>query len=639
MKFKLTLLLLAANLIVFFVIWSLERKPAGSLGAKSNFLDFTMLEISGKTFDKPRILKLENNRWRIVSPIDWSANYFAVNRIKNQLELLDTQASFSVSEIERTGQTLKDFGLDDPVYIFRYGDGRTMRDLKIGRSAPDGSRVYMLDSHEERIIVVDKSLVESFVSDINDLRGLNIFDIPLFEVSAFSIRIAPEGAGEASKANLRRVGLVKNGGSWSFETPIVADADSREVKVFLEKLLDLSARSFAPENAANTGLDTSSFPTAITIQGTNRKQTMLLGNAAAGGILRYARLEENNTIFLVDSSMFKSLGTLQTALRDKAFLKFDEMDVSEIDIAGLQSSVKLKRLSSGQWDAVGKKSSGEIETTQADFAIVNMLISRLKTLRARDFVTDAPGDNVKPYGFDAPVLKLTLKTSEGKPKTLAIGSHYKSGGAELAYARIEGEPSVYGILPNFLERIPTDLLGAKSRMFNVLPEKSVIVGVSVTDMADASVLFSASNADGLSDADFKALPEKARIAAFRLLKNIEKFSVSKYFEIPFNENGVEISGQLTPWKYKLVAEIKMPGTGGAKNETRTWFFTKRLSGTLQYGASPSSSEVFEITQQLIDNIGELTIELVPPEILKSEAPKPLTEIPAGKAADIEPVKN
>ena len=636
MKFKLTILLLLANAAVFFSIWILERKPSAGGDSASSFLDFTVLEISGRGLDKPRVLKLENNRWRIVSPIDWSANYYAVNRIKNQLEFLDKEANFPVSEIEKVGQSLADFGLDNPVYTFKYGDGRNMRELKIGRSAPVGSRVYMLDTHANRIIVVNKSLVEDFASDIDDLRGMNVFDIPRFEVSAFSIRLAPGGGAATSRANLRRIGLVRDeGNSWSFETPIVAGADSREVNAFLDRLLSLSARSFAPENAANTGLDVSSFPTSITIQGTNRKQTLLLGNVLSGGVLRYARLEENPTVFLVDAAMFKDLGALQTGLRDKAFLKFDELDLDELDISSPSSSVKLKKLGSGQWDAVGKDSSGEVKTVQADYAIVNTIISRLKSLRARDFVTDAPGDNAGRYGFDSPRLKITLRQSSGKSQTLVVGGLYKDGGAELAYAGIEGDPPVYGILPDFVGRIPADLLGAKSRMFSALPEKAAVVGLSLYAEGVEAPIFEASNAQGLSDADFRLLPETRRIAAFRLLKSVEKFAVSKYLDMPFSDKGISVDGKLVPWAYRLAAEVKMPGTGGDKSETRTWLFTKRLSGTVQYGAGPEAGLCFEIPRQLMDSIGELGIEASPPPVFKSEPPKPLTEIPSGKASGVE----
>lgn len=619
MRFKLTILLLIANLAMVFSIWLLESKPSSPAAVRANFLDFTTLEISGKSIDKPRVLKLEGNRWRIVSPIEWSANYYAVNRIKNQLEYLDKDTSFPVSDLEKHGQTLADYGLDDPLFTFKYGDGKTEKILKIGKNAPVGDRVYMQDVSANKIIIADKSFMENFSSDIDALRGQNVFDIPKFEVSSFSIRLSDSGG--ALRSNLRRIGLVRDGSKWSFETPIVATADAREVGAFLDMLCSVSARRFVPAATPNTGLDMSSFPTAITLQGTNRKQTLLLGNTFDGGKYQYARLEENPTIFVVDASLFSNLGELQTTLRDKAFLKFDEMDLSEIDISAADSSVRLKKLSSGMWDLSG----GESGVAQADFAMVNALISRLKDLRARVFVTDAPGDNIARFGFDSPKLKITLKQSTGQEKTLVIGSPFKdSSSATLYYAKLEGEAPVYGVLPNIVSDTPTDLLSFKSRILSSLPEKSKILSVELSDASKTLLKLDSAQIDSA----LSGLDEKAKKAAGDILNQIGKFIVLRYSSAKFDPNGIEIQGKLLPWTYTLSAEIELPGTGGAKREKLVWKFTPRVGGRVQYGIFDGLAMPFELPQQLIDAISEFSIERNTPAVLQQPAPSAKEAQPA-----------
>ena len=85
MRFRFTIFLLVANLALFAAIWGLEREKSSDSAERRDMAPITLLEIEGKSVEKPRILKLENNRWRIVSPIEWPANLFAVNRIINQL--------------------------------------------------------------------------------------------------------------------------------------------------------------------------------------------------------------------------------------------------------------------------------------------------------------------------------------------------------------------------------------------------------------------------------------------------------------------------------------------------------------------------------------------------------------------------
>ena len=270
MRFRLTLFLLILNAALFFGIWSLERSDSEGGDKPHASIAFSVLQIEGKNIEKPRILKLENNRWRIVSPIDWPANLFAVNRIKNQLEFLDKEASFSLDEVKKHGHSLSEYGLDDPAYVFKYGNEKKMYALKIGKSAPIGDRIYMLDENGNRIIVVDKEFVDSLIVDIERLRQQFIFEIPRFEVSAFSIRLPVETSDASGKMNFRRIGLIKDGGKWKFETPIVADADTREVNAFLDDICQLSASGFNSVSADNAGFDVSALPATITIQGCSR---------------------------------------------------------------------------------------------------------------------------------------------------------------------------------------------------------------------------------------------------------------------------------------------------------------------------------------------------------------------------------
>ncbi|MBO7521170.1 MAG: DUF4340 domain-containing protein, partial [Opitutales bacterium] len=454
MRFKLTAALLFANIAMFLFIWYLEYTPAFQPQPSGGLADFAAFEISGKTIDKPQVLKIENNRWRIVSPSDWPANPYALQNIRGQLEALEKYASFEVSEIEKHGQSLADYGLDDPVLTLKYGDGKNMRELKIGKNTPVGDKVYMLDDSGGRIIAAEKTLAENLSESIAALKGQDIFEIPRFEISSISVRLPAGDSKTPLRSDLRRIGLVRDGSDWNFETPIVAHADAREVGAFLDALENVSIRAFADANAVNTGLDVASFPTSITIQGTNRKQTLLLGSALQNGVLRYARLEETPTVFMVDAAFFEKLGEIQTALRDKAFLKFDELALDEIDIASSSSSVKLKKIKPGEWDAIGKGSGGNLETVPADLAAVSSIISKLKAVRAAEFVTDAPGDDARRFGFDSASLKISLKFAGGSTQTLLVGGEFYAQKSRLLYATLSGGTAVYGISPNALRGIP-----------------------------------------------------------------------------------------------------------------------------------------------------------------------------------------
>ncbi len=472
MRFRLTIFLLIANVALFWAMWSLERDPAAAAAAPET-APFTVLEISGKGIDKPRVLKFENNKWRITAPIDWPANLFAVNRIRNQIEFLDREASFSLSEVTKHGHTLAEYGLDDPAYTFRYGNGKKMYTLKIGKSAPVGNRIYMLDEGGDRIIVVDREFVES----------------PRFEVSAFSVRLPSAESADSLKGNFRRIGLVRDGGKWKFETPIVAAADSNEVDAFLTEICQLSAKSFSNDTAAEAGFEVSALPTTITLEGTNRRQVLLIGGKTKDGSQVYARLEDNPTIFTIDASAVANLANVQTDLRDKSVMRFDLNTVKSLEISKGGKTLRFGKLKGGVWDVIGEDKNGASITSKADSAALASLLLKLSKIRVRKFVSDAPGENVAPYGFTPNSLKITATDSDGTVSALDVGGFFGSGNERLVYAKTGNSDAIFGIPRDIVKLADTDFMKFRSKIVEMLPENAVITSLKISDIAAKKTLF------------------------------------------------------------------------------------------------------------------------------------------------------
>lgn len=203
-------------------------------------------------------------------------------------------------------------------------------------------------------------------------------------------------------------------------------------------------------------------------------------------------------------------------------MKFDELNLDEIDISSAASSVKLKKIKIGEWDAIGKNSSGALETVPADFVLVNSIISKLKSVRAREFVTDARGEDAKRFGFDAPTLKISLRQSNGAVQTLVAGLPFNSSESEMVYVSMAGSPSVYGISPNVLRGIPSDILSCKSRILSVLPEKAEVRKVVLSEVGGKVLFEMAQDGSGWKNA-LSSLPDADRSSAVKfwtLSKNL-----------------------------------------------------------------------------------------------------------------------
>ena len=151
MRFQFTAFLLVLNIITFGLIFLLGKKAndahmqAGGLSGmiSREAIEATRLELSGKGLDTPRILERSGSSWKIIQPIQWPANYFAINRILNQLQFLEEEASFSIDEIERTGQSLADYGLENPWIKLSITNEDETIELGVGNVTEIGNKFYI----------------------------------------------------------------------------------------------------------------------------------------------------------------------------------------------------------------------------------------------------------------------------------------------------------------------------------------------------------------------------------------------------------------------------------------------------------------------------------------------------------------
>ncbi|MEM1222110.1 MAG: DUF4340 domain-containing protein, partial [Verrucomicrobiota bacterium] len=411
MRFKFTLFLLTLNLITYGLIFFLnKRAERDELSDASlsrvvgrEIIEADRIELRGKNMESPRVLEQDGSTWRITEPMQWSANYFAVNRILNQLQFLQEEASFSIDEIKRTGQELADYGLEDPLLTLSISNEDDTIDLSIGELTEIGNNIYLLGPDKKQIYVVSREVVDGLLIDLNDLRTREIFDIPVFEVESLNLEIRqPETTGNGAL----KVRLAKSNAGWNFEAPLNAVADPTLVSNTINTLTAAKVERFEPETSDPLlqGLDTPLM--RVTLNGNKRRQTLLIGNREEnenGNATYYAKLDDNPTVFSVDAAPFDELQQAQEALRERNFVKFDSADLNSINISEGTLQIRLQKIESGAWTVLESKEEDEVHPYRADKTIMDKLIKDLTTLRASGFAVDNPTPNdLERLGFNEP---------------------------------------------------------------------------------------------------------------------------------------------------------------------------------------------------------------------------------------------
>ena len=682
MRTKVTLVLLLLNVVLFFFIFTFVRKwQTDTLWEESRMrvlgpeaATIQSFEIAGGRLAEPVRLEKRPEGWMITQPIEWPANPYAVNRILNELMLLDHFTSFLVKDLSKSGLSLADYGLDKPQLTLTFTSGvdsgaagngpsvplKTVM-LRIGDATKVGNRLYVLSPDGGRIHVVRRSLADSLALTLNQLQADTIFNIPLFEVHSFNLQTS-------APTNLR-IRLRRAGSRWAFEAPILARADRVKVELAINDLNALHTRTFLDAAAVpapdRTGLNNPAF--RLTLEGNGRRETLLLGNPvpakeATPGTKAateetppepvteyYAKMDDREPVFTVQFSdrLFATLRNSQEELRDKHLLSFDPRALTSLTLAAPnQPELTLQRLGnpeqpqeSDPWQIVTRAADQAPQTLPAELPLVQRVIQKLSSLQALKFLRDAPQNiELENWGFNRPERKITLNFSnkgafaEGgsaaalpSSVTLLIGIASEREG--LAYAKLDNEQFVYLVDPDILREAPVAVRYYRNRLLRELPAGARITGLALKDTATKTELFGRRLADGETwNQALATEPEAKRTALLAILDQLGNLR-AKSFVIDSFPPAVEIAGEMRPWKYTLEATISLVGGTGGQTDAITLFFTERTGGGTQFAGSPGFNVVFEADQKLLDALFTLTHgprepEAASPAAAAVEAAKP-----------------
>lgn len=624
MRIKFTIILLVLNVAAFFYIYDLERRSSPEIDFDREAANIvlpdalTIDKITIETRDSAgtttRTLIRERNRWEIVEPFRWLANGNAVQRILTQLQFLEVETTIPVEDITDSGQTLADFGLEEPQITLKYTGSTGETTLKIGSPTKLGSRLYLLAPDGERVLVVSRELLESIDVSLDNLRSAQIFDLPIFEIR--SLRIV---SGE------QRIVMDKTGDTWQFETPVNVPADPEIVASTLGMLTASQALKLIPSSEVDrTRMGLTAPFMRITLTGNERRETLILGNIVEEKSdkedtrkERYAQLETastDGTVFTVNASNFDWLVNATDELRERRFFHFDPNRITAIHITQGGSKITLQKLekrsveAEDSWQVLVPGKAGTVISQPGDSDIINNLFSNLKELRAEAFVSDAPSPaDEATYGFDSP--NAIIQLDNGQPLALILGNVDKEN-RKMIYAKRQSQAYVYSVTSRILGQVSANPLTYRSRILEQQPPSAQVSRLQLTDLQNKRNLLDISIDPSKQTWPqlLESKPEKEQTAILGLVDSVKQFDVKNYLYGTFRE--VEAA----PWRYKLTVDILLPGAENAQTITRTFFFSFRVKADNQIGGSPDADMTFTLTQPLIDNLFELTFEKEPPEL-------------------------
>lgn len=614
MRFKLTLLLLILNAVVFAVLYYMDKRVAaskryameqrvlfaGDLLQSADRISFESTELP----DESWTLRKQGGEWRMQTPLEWRANSFSVNRLFAELQLMRWENRFSLSELKDYGQSLADYGLQEPKVVFRVGNANTEKTLQVGIATEAGERLYAKVADEDYVMVLPTTLFAGESLRLPNLLAREVISLKPFEITSITL--------QAANSPNQRIRLAKGAGNhWLFESPIQTPADDTRVEAALSGLLTIIAEAFPEDVDLDDLQNNPAF--RLTLGAGVRRQTLLIGAsgpAGEGDALRYAQLEDMPTAFLLDIKPLADLLNPQERLRDPhIFPLLDRTSISSLEFVSPSASCTVQRLENGGWTVLSGR-NGSLVNWPADTETVEKVLQALVDLQAEAIVTDAPSQNdLEDAGLTRPALRITFR--ESSERNLLIGKIDEA--KRLAVVKRGSLPTISKVSVGALELFSADPLFYRHKTYSTLPGSAQIVGVSITTAEGAPLLAYASQSDGsLADWMGRMDADKAK-AAEALLAQIRAFKVTRYHAANPDQLMLPEGATSVEWPWRLTVNVSLPAGGSSQSNQITYLVSKRYGGDLQYASVGNDGLCFELPVAFIEALHAFVFTETAPE--------------------------
>jgi hypothetical protein len=572
-----TLVLLVANLLAFGLVWRATSAHRQTVSTQDLLFPAALAKLELTDAGQKLVLEKRASAWRITAPIEWSANLWSVQRLLDEIRFIDGDKGFATAETKAAGGDLATYGLASPRWTLRAtSEAGVAVEVKIGENR-NTRRLFLLTPDGSRIIALGDAMAAALEAKPESYRVDKVFEIPDFEVRTATARLRLKDNDMVTSLSLEeraRAGRRNQGPEWRFEAPFDALADPDRATKAVTELSNLRAVKFAEAAEAETGLATPEL--RLGLEGNSRRQVLLVGKSQAGNAaLRWAKLEDNASLFLVEAKALADWENPKAALASARPADFDPELVSGLTLTSGGRFITLHRLDATgaepRWEIPVAPGSTATKRREADGKLIREFLTSLTRLRATLAGATATPSLVPAAQLPAePTHKVELEFG-GDRLTLsfyAAPAHLAAPGALLVHQK--GTPLAalcdVSLLRN--AQAAVDPKAWRNRGLAELAAGAKVTGLRLTERADGKVIGEARlGPDGNWAGNGRLDPANSRRLAGALTQ-------VRATEFPTRDIG---AGE---FRYELrVTDQAAAGATGASESFRTYLCTAPLNRT------------------------------------------------------------
>jgi hypothetical protein len=350
MKGRSTLVLMGSIIALGLFIWIQESWRAGTQSKEARSVKLfdvdarTLSSLEFRLTNTVVLCEKESGLWMVGNPEQGKgrADLALVYGMVAELNKLEKETVITAKQLKMRGLEVSNYGFDPPPIEITAIDNQGRHTWSIGRLAPLGEMVYVMESGKDDVYTVSSQLLSWLPQSAAELRDRVLFPVDSGGVRRLEIR--------GSSGYVR---LVKeNANGWSIQQPIVAQADPQEVDLFIRSLYELRIDDFVADNVSDLSV--------YGLQGETRQislgnsdgsaRTLLLGDEIPDRTgYAYARMANDISVFAMPSKVLQMLEVPGNHFRDARVLSMAPEKVAEISIKRGEENLALAADSSGAW--------------------------------------------------------------------------------------------------------------------------------------------------------------------------------------------------------------------------------------------------------------------------------------------------
>ncbi len=422
--------------------------------------------------EEPLVLQRRGeDDWRITEPFEGMADVEDVERMLKAVAELKPKSFRDVVD-----PAAEQFGLDKPdlVAIVTWGGGKTAR-LEVGGETAMGSDRFARvtgardSSDDEKLLIVGAMVRTNLWKDPEDLREKKVAKFETEEVQRVTLDHGDE-----------HVVAVREPGdgdeiAWRLTEPLKTPADEWNVKQLVNKVRDLKAEDFLPEDADQEGLGFDEPQATVRLAMADGRNLTItfgatdsreVGDPAEEKEIIYVRSSERGEVLMVKAEELDKVQKTAFDLRDKTIVRFERKDVTRI---------RVERTKGASF-TVGRRPDGwrleKPEVFDTAEGPISDILWELENLSASKFVTEsASQQELRTYGLAVPQAAITIELAgDREPIKVLVGSETSEGNY---YCKTADSDQVVEISKFLLEKLPEDVEELKKEAEPELPADDV----------------------------------------------------------------------------------------------------------------------------------------------------------------------